>query len=91
MVDKHNNTTNLNNKGNTISGDSVVFIVALNPLNPTIKIVAPIYFLQKKRGEVDKISSNFILCDHVRNSHDHSILQSIDITRRNLMLITPRA
>ena len=29
----------------------------------------------------------FILCDYFRNSHDHSILQSIDITRRNLMLI----
>ena len=28
------------------------------------------------------------MCDHVRNSHDHSVLQSIDITRRNLMLIT---
>ena len=27
-------------------------------------------------------------CDHVRNSHDHSVLKSIDITRRNLMLIT---
>ena len=31
------------------------------------------------------------MCDHVRNSHDHSVLQSIDITRRNLMLITLRA
>ena len=39
-------------------------------------------------GEVNKILSKFILCDHVRNSHDHSVLQSIDITRRNLMLIT---
>ena len=37
------------------------------------------------------MSSKFILCDHVRNSHDHSVLQSIDITRRNLMLITLRA
>ena len=53
--------------------------------------VAPIHFLQKKLGEVDKISSTFILCDHVRNSHDHSVSQSIDITRRNLMLITLRA
>ena len=52
---------------------------------------APIHFLQKQWGEVDKISSKFILCDHVRNSHDHSILQSIDPTRRNLMLITLRA
>ena len=40
-----------------------------------------------KWGEVDKISSKFILCDHVRNSHDHSVLQSIDITSRNLNLI----
>ena len=50
-----------------------------------------IHFLQKLWGEVDKISSKFILCDHVRNSHDHSVLQSIDITRRNLMLISLRA
>ena len=35
-----------------------------------------------------KISSKFILCDNICNSHDHSVLQSIDITRRNLMLIT---
>ena len=30
--------------------------------------VAPIHFLQKYLGEVDKISNKFILCDHVRNS-----------------------
>ena len=41
--------------------------------------------------QVDKISSKFILCDHVHNSHDHSVLQSIDITRRNFLLITLRA
>ena len=45
--------------------------------------VAPIHFLQKYLGEVDKISSKSILCDHVCNSFDHSVLQSIDITRRN--------
>ena len=48
--------------------------------------VAPIHFLQNYWGEVDKISSKFILCDQVCNSHDHSVLQSIDVTRRNLML-----
>ena len=53
--------------------------------------VAPIHFVQKKLGEVDKISSTFIFCDHVRNSHDHSVSQSVDITRRNLMPITLRA
>ena len=31
-----------------------------------------------------------MLCDHVRNSLNHSVLQSIDIARRNLMLITLR-
>ena len=70
-------------------------LLTINPLNPEIKIefsfVAPIHFLQTQWGEVDKISSKFILCDHVRNSHDHSVLQNIDITRRNLMLITLRA
>ena len=53
--------------------------------------VAPIPFLQKYWGDVDKMSSKCILCDHVCNTHDHSVLQSIDITRRNLMLITLRA
>ena len=38
-----------------------------------------------------RISGEYILCDHVCNSHDHSVLQSIDITRRNLMLIILRA
>ena len=37
------------------------------------------------------VSSKVVLCDHVHDSHDHSVLQSIDITRRNLMLITLRA
>ena len=61
-------------------------------LKSEFSFVAPIHFIQKQWGEVDKISSKFILCDHVRNSHDHSILQiSIDITRRNFMLITHRA
>ena len=41
--------------------------------------------------EVDKILRKFILCDHVFISYDQSVLQSIDITRRNLMLITLRA
>ena len=64
----------------------------LNPLNTKIKIwiliCCPYSFPTGEVGEVDKISSKFILCDHVHNSHDHSVLQSIDITRRNLMLIT---
>ena len=30
-------------------------------------------------------------CVIVCNSHDHAVLQSIDITRRNFMLITLRA
>ena len=34
------------------------------------------------------MSSKFILFDHVHNSHDHPVLQSIDITRRTLTLIT---
>ena len=52
----------------------------------------PLFISYKSSGEkLIKISSRFILCDHVRNSHDHSVLQSIDITKRNLMLITLRA
>ena len=31
------------------------------------------------------------MCDLVRNSHDQSVLKSIDVTRRNLVLTTVRA
>lgn len=31
------------------------------------------------------------MSDRVRNSHDHLVFQSIDIKRRKLMLITPKA
>ena len=53
--------------------------------------VSPIHFLQKLWGEVDKTASKFIRCNHARNSHYYSVLQSTDITRRNLMPITLRA
>ena len=36
--------------------------------------------LYKQWGEVDKIWSKFIFCDHVVNSDHHSTVQSIDIT-----------
>ena len=65
-------------------------LMALNPLSPKIKIKIlichPYSFTIEEVGEVDKISSKYILCDHVLNSHDRSVLQSIDITGRNLML-----
>ena len=52
----------------------------------------PLFISYRSRGEkLIKYQANFILCDHVRNTHDHSDLQSIDITRKNLMLITLRA
>ena len=31
------------------------------------------------------------MCDHVLNSHDHPVLKSSDITKRNLTLITLKA
>ena len=56
----------------------------LKPLNPRIKIenliCCPYSFPIEGVGEVGKTLSKFILCDHVLNSHDHSVLQSIDIT-----------
>ena len=56
----------------------------LNPLNPRIKIeiliCCPYSFPIEVVGEVGKTLSKFISCDHVLNSHDHSVLQSIDIT-----------
>ena len=67
----------------------------LNPLNRKIKIwiliCCPYSFPSEVVGKVDKISCKFTLCDHVHNSHDHPVLQSVDITKRNLMLITRRA
>ena len=66
----------------------------LNPLNPMIQIWVLICCLYSFPTEVVgrswEISSKLILSDHVHNSHDHSFLQSIDITRRNLTLITLR-
>ena len=52
--------------------------------------VIPVHFQQKQWGEFVEVSIRFMLCDHVRNSHDHFVLYSSDITRRNLMLITVR-
>ena len=70
-------------------------IVPLNPLHPKIKIgiliCCPYSFPTEAVGRSFKISSKFILCDQVRNPHDHSVLQRINTTRRNLMLITLRA
>ena len=40
-------------------------------------------------GEVVEVSIRFIWCDNVLNSHDHSVLKSID--KRNFMLIVLRA
>ena len=48
-------------------------------------LVAPMHFLQKLMGR------SWWSCDHVSNSQDHSVLQIIDVTRRNLMLIALRA
>ena len=58
-------------------------IIKFNPLNPRIKIWilvrCPYSFPTDIVGrEVDKTSSKFILCDHASNSHDYSVLQSID-------------
>ena len=66
-----------------------------NPLKFKIKISIlicwPYSFPTEVVGRNDKMSRKFILGDHVRNSHNHSVLQSIDITGRDLMLITLRA
>ena len=53
----------------------------------------PPYISYKSSGEkmIKIMSSKFVFCDRVRNSHEYSVLISIDITRRNLMLITLRA
>ena len=58
-------------------------IYLLNPSHPEIKIsiliFCPYLFPTEVGGEFDKISSKFVLSDPVRDSHDHSVLQSIDI------------
>ena len=57
-------------------------------VNHWISFVAPFYLLKKQRGEVHKISSKFILCDHVPNYCDHPVSQSSDLMEKNLMQIT---
>ena len=64
-----------------------LIVIFLSPLNPKIKIWILIccpYSFPTSLQLSDKMSSKFILCDHVCNSHDHSVLQSIDITRKIL-------
>ena len=55
----------------------------VDPLNPTIKIwiltSCPYSVATEAVGKVDEISGKFILCDCVRNSHNHFVLQSTDI------------
>ena len=59
---------------------TVNFSMNYLPFKPRPKFefsfVAPRSFLTEVVGEVDKISSKFILYDHVRNSHDQSVLQT---------------
>ena len=72
----------------------------VNPLNPKIKlsilICCPYSFPTEEvgrsrlLGEVNKMSSKCILFFHGGNSYDLSVLQSIDMTRRNLILMTLR-
>ena len=69
--------------------------LSINLLVPKIKIWILICcrysFPTDAVGRSCKILRKFILCDHVFISYDQSVLQSIDITRRNLMLINLRA
>ena len=54
--------------------------------------MAAVMSCEKALGSGEKLikyHAKYILGDHVLNSHDHSVLQSIAI-RRNLMLITLR-
>ena len=66
---------------------------ALDPWNPYIKIEILIYcpytFSIEVVGIFAEVSIRLIFPDHVLNSHDNSVFQSIDVTRRNFMLITP--
>ena len=56
-------------------------------------MLLPLFISYRNSGEkLIKFQANSsCVRDHVRNSHDHSVLQGTDITRRNLMLITLRA
>ena len=88
----HKSSFDTANKSDSVATENQPTLTLWNLRSKLLfSFVIPIHFRQKQWGEVDKISSKFILCDHVRNSHDHSVLQSIDFTRRNLMLITLRA
>ena len=62
-------------------------LLAINPLKPKIKnwilFCCPYSFPTEVVGEVDKMSSKFILRDHVSNSHDHSVLQALILQGEN--------
>ena len=51
----------------------------LNPLNPNIKIQILICYpytfsIEVVGGDFYEVSIRFFLCDHILNSHDHSVL-----------------
>lgn len=72
-----------------------VLVSVYNPLNPKIKIQIPIRgtctFPKEVVGELVEVSFRFIVCDHFLNLCHQCVLQSIDILRSHLMLITLRA
>ena len=62
---------------NYLSAAMPIGQVSFNPLNLKINICILIchpYSFPTSWGEVDKLSSKFIMCDLVRNSHLHSVL-----------------
>ena len=63
-----------------------LYLPHINPLNCIVYLLS-LYISYKSSWE--KLLKN--LCNHVRNSHDRSVFQSIGITRRTLMLINLRA
>ena len=54
-----------------------------------ILIYCPYTFSIEVVGIFAGVSIRLIFPDHVLNSHDNSVFQSIDIARRNFMLIPP--
>ena len=67
-----------------------VILLTLQTLVSKFKFsfVVPIRLLSKRWGEVVEVSIRFTFCDQILNSRDLFVLQVIDVTRRNFMLIT---
>ena len=62
---------------------------SFNPLISNMKLqILLSRYLYQRRGQFSNLSTEFMLGNHILYSHDLSYWEGVDITKRNLTLIT---